>query len=788
VKRGGLSGMKGIGGQEIGRNGEGDRTEHRGGEKMSKYKLWVILAAGLLHFIGAPRWSAGFTVEDYGDTGETEYGAHVDQDRWVHFVVFSPDADQVNLLLFGNPGDTTPEHTIPMKRSGDDWKIRVKGEGIGPGLLYLYQAKGPNEVSKEDQYGLMFNENFFLNDPYCEKTQGIRYSSVFLSTPFTDVTAPLYAGGGKCMVYDHSQDADPGHVRVNREDLIIYELHVQDYTSRIDGLDAAKRGTYLGLAQSGLKTPGGLTAGIDHLAELGVTAVELMPVMEYDEETGNAEGRYNHWGYMTTNFFAPEARYSSVEGAQVVELKQLIKAFHDQGIQVILDTVYNHTAEQGPWLDGDRLAAKRYNLMGLSNTRVFRATGDGRYFTNSTGTGNDVSYAAGDDTFTKRMVRDSLSLWTREYGIDGFRFDLARILADGSASAADWIDNDDRFSSAHLHAEPWDMGGQWWDFMDNYGWSHENNRWAKWLGKYRDKTRKFSASGLKNRTAFKQLIEGYGSTGDQTASPASTKPWRSVNFLAVHDGYTLRDCVSYNDSDGSQNCWDSGGDENLRREREKLLLGILFTSQGVPLLLQGDEFGRTKSGASSQADARNTYNYESTSGDKAINNVNWIDWRLKDSDNNESPEGPQYGRELFNWTRDLIRLRKKWTHFRRSDFPVYADGAWNGGPNAGAGNDGEFTYVWEGPPDGEPTQLAVLWWGGPGEPDLMVLYNESREDLAVSNLGNWSQGNWKVLARSWYGDEHDFCDIDHWADSCGNAGTTMTVKARSMALLISDND
>jgi pullulanase/glycogen debranching enzyme len=238
--------------------------------------------------------------------------------------------------------------------------------------------------------------------------------------------------------------------------------------------------------------------------------------------------------------------------------------------------------------------------------------------------------------YTKRLATDSLSLWYTVYGVDGFRFDLARILADGSNDAADWVDKDQHFAGAHLHAEPWDLAGQWYDFMDNFGWNFSNNRWAKWLGKYRDQARRFSKSELRDRRALKRLIEGYGSIADGFGPPASTKPWRSVNFIAVHDGYTLRDCMFFTDTDGSQNCWDSNGDENLRREREKLLLGLLLTSNGVPLIMQGDEFGQTKSGARSQAEARNTYNYESATGDTSINNVNWIDWRLKDGDTSGS--------------------------------------------------------------------------------------------------------------------------------------------------------
>jgi isoamylase len=713
-----------------------------------------------------------------------EYGAHLDAEGWVHFALHAPDANQVDLLLFEAADATTPSQVIPLQRHGADWRIKIRGPQVGPGSAYMYRAEGPQDISADDHFGRMFNEHYALGDPYAYQTQNVAFSELFESTPFTDVKAPIYAGGGKSLVYDHASDAFPGHVTIEPEDLIVYELHVQDYTARLEALEPGLRGTYLGLAQSGLTTPGGLTAGIDHLVELGVTAVELMPVMEYDEETGNVSGRLNHWGYMTTNFFAPEARYAAVQGEQVVELKQLVKAFHDRGIAVFLDVVYNHTGEQGPWLEQGRLAAKCYNLMCAALPQVYRSTADERFFFNNTGTGNDVSFTGGDGRYTKRLVTDSLGLWHNAYGIDGFRFDLARILADGSDSAADWIDNDEDFGAAHLHAEPWDVGGVWWDFMDNFGWGDDNNRWTKWIGQYRDRVRKFSQSELRDRQAFKRLIEGYGLTSE--GSPASTRPWRSVNFVAVHDGYTLRDCTFFNDPGGSHNCWDSGGDENLRRERSKLLLGVLLTSQGVPLILQGDEFGRTQSGALSQADAHNTYNYESATGDPAINHVNWIDWRLKDSDAGGSPNAPAYGQELFDWTRGLIALRKQWSHFRRADFAAYAIDAPD--DRDGRRNDGRFTYAWEGPGEGEPSQLAVIWWGQAGEPDIMVVYNEHWQPFTLTNLGDWSRGNWQVLARSWFGHEADLCDLAAWETSCPHAGSAIEVKGTSLAILISDND
>lgn len=722
---------------------------------------------------------------EFGSSEETRYGAHIGAEKWVDFVVYAPEATAVDLLLYSDPRARTPKHRVRMTRSGDDWKVRVRGANVGHGLFYMYQASGMRTVSPERPYGPLFNPAYVLNDPYAYRTDNVRYDAFFNSIPFADREASVYAGGGKSAVYDHSRDRFPGHVKIAPEDLIVYELHVQDYTATLAKLPANQRGTYLGLTRSGLRTPGGLAAGIDHLVELGVNAVELMPVMEYDEQTGNENGRLNHWGYMTTNFLSPEARYAARPGRQVVEFKQLVRAFHDRGIAVFMDVVYNHTGEQGPWVADGRLAAKCFNLMCLAADRVYRGTPDKRHYLNNTGTGNDLDFS-GSERYSKQLVRDSLALWHEVYGIDGFRFDLARILAEGSDDAADWVDNDPRYAAAHLHAEPWDMGGQWWDFMDSSGWSADNNRWAKWLGRYRDKVRRFSQSALKNPGAFKQLIEGYGSVSDGEGPAASSRPWRSVNLVAVHDGYTLRDCTWFNDSDGSQNCWDSNQDEEERRKRQKLLLGVLLTSQGVPVILQGDEFGQSKAGASSQEGARNSYNYESSTGDLAVNRVNWVDWRLKDGDNSASPSGPRYGTELFQWTRGLITLRKQWSHFRRSEFAPYVSEAPD--DRAGPINDGKYTYTWEGPASGEPSQLAVVWWGKAGEPDLMVVYNERWEPFTVNNLGDWSQGNWRILGRSWLGSGQQLCRPDNWQKSCPEAGDLITVAGRSLAILISDNN
>jgi pullulanase/glycogen debranching enzyme len=235
-------------------------------------------------------------VEDVQDTTETRYGAHF-EGAWINFDVFSPDATQVNLLLYATANATLPDQIVPMKKDGNDWRVRIRGRGVAVGLLYMYQAKGPLDVKPDAEYGQMFNPNYPLSDPYAYDTQDVTYSTVFAFTPVVKATVSCYAGGGKSIVYDHSKDALPDHAKIAPQDLIIYELHVQDYTARIAALDPSRRGTYLGLATSGLKTPQGSSAGIDHLVELGVNAVELMPVIRSCSDVHPIDGQCDAIGY-----------------------------------------------------------------------------------------------------------------------------------------------------------------------------------------------------------------------------------------------------------------------------------------------------------------------------------------------------------------------------------------------------------------------------------------------------------------------------------------------------------
>jgi pullulanase/glycogen debranching enzyme len=206
----------------------------------------------LLSGVAMPGIAVGQEIE-VAASDNPEYGARINHDGWINFALYSPGASAVNLLLYAAPDAKSPWRVIPMQRNGDDWRIRIRGGEAKPGLHYMYQAKGARELSLARQYGAMFNEEYPLNDPYAFQTEGVSYSRVFAATPFADNTASVYAGGGKSIVYDHSRDPFPGHVRVDPENLIIYELHIQDYTARLDGLPKEQRGSFVGLAQGGLK-------------------------------------------------------------------------------------------------------------------------------------------------------------------------------------------------------------------------------------------------------------------------------------------------------------------------------------------------------------------------------------------------------------------------------------------------------------------------------------------------------------------------------------------------------
>jgi glycogen operon protein len=334
--------------------------------------------------------------------GDFQYGAHPRADGGVDFSLHAPAAETVELLLYDAPDARTPARVLPMQRNpAGDWSLSVRGLGIGPGAVYLYRLTGHSTATAARPFGTVLNGNFVLNDPYAYRTQEVGYSRVYTSTPFVDTQVSIYAGGGKSIVYDHAADPPIGHVMIRPEDLIVYELHVQDYTARLGSLARELRGTYLGLVQPGLRTPGGLTAGIDHIAE-------LMAVAQYDTETAHTRDRLNHWGYESTNFSAPEARDATTPGAQRDRAQALGAGFPRARDRCVPRCrLQPYCREQ---LGAGRLAFKCYNLCD-DVPEIYRANSAGG-FAKDSGTGNDVDFSDGD-RFTKQLIRDSLRSGTR---------------------------------------------------------------------------------------------------------------------------------------------------------------------------------------------------------------------------------------------------------------------------------------------------------------------------------------------------------------------------------------
>jgi glycogen operon protein len=441
------------------------------------------------------------------------------------------------------------------------------------------------------------------------------------------------------------------------EDLVIYEMHVRSFTKH---------------SSSGAKSPGtfaGLTEKIDYLKALGINCIELLPVYEFDEfensrihpQTG--EMLYNYWGYSTVGFFAPKAGYAATGkyGMQVDEFKNLVKLLHANGIEIILDVVFNHTAEgneMGPYI----------SFKGIDNQTYYMLTPEGYYF-NFSGTGNTLNC---NNPIVRNMVLDCLRYWASEYHIDGFRFDLAAILGRAPNGAPlsnppllEGLAYDPILAKCKLIAEAWDAGG-----LYQVGSFPAYGRWAEWNGKYRDAVRKFikGEEGLIGEIAWR--LQGspdlYSSRG----------PTASINFITAHDGFTLMDMVSYNEKhnwDNGENNNDGANDNNswncgwegttddpninaLRHRQIKNVLAILLMSQGVPMILMGDEVGRTQNGNN------NTYCHD--------NELNWFDWGLTETN-----------ADLLRFTTNLIALRHAHAILRNRDFFRHSDPLGTGLPD-----------------------------------------------------------------------------------------------------------
>jgi glycogen operon protein len=564
------------------------------------------------------------------------------RDTGVNFALFSEHATKVELCLFDSPNDTTESERIALpEKTNQVWHGLIPG--LKPGQVYGYRVHGPDAPDQ----GHRFNPRKLLLDPYAKLiAQDLRWDPALLD-PNAD-TAP-YAPLAHVVAENTFDWNDDAPLRIPWHETVLYELHVKGFTELHPDVPSGFRGTYAGLASP---------AAIKHLQELGITAVELLPVHYHiDEPFLSDRGRVNYWGYNTLGFFAPDPRYA-VDGIDAVrEFQEMVRRLHAAGIEVILDVVYNHTAEgnhAGPTL----------SLRGIDNASYYRLDDSNRSrYVDFTGCGNSLRVGHPQ---VLRLIMDSLRYWVTQMHVDGFRFDLASALArelwevDRLAAFFDIIHQDPILSEVKLIAEPWDIG------PGGYQVGNFPLLWSEWNGKYRDCVRRFwKGSG----GVVGELASRLAGSSDLFADDGRT-PGASINFVTAHDGFTLHDLVSYNckhneangeeNRDGtndneSWNCGYEGPTDNLevnslRGQQQRNFLATLILSQGVPMLLAGDEFGQTQHGNN------NVYCQDSP--------VAWLDWELS---------GEQ--RELLDFTRALLRLRRAQPVLRRRHFflgrPIY---------------------------------------------------------------------------------------------------------------------
>jgi glycogen operon protein len=589
------------------------------------------------------------------------------------FALFSRNATAVELCLFDD--DDREERIRVRERTAGVWHVHVPG--VRAGQRYGYRVDGPWDPS----HGHRFNAAKLLIDPAARAIDGpvefaaartFAYAPGHATTLDPVDSAPAIP---RSVVVDDAFDWEGDRpLRRPWEETVAYETHVKGFTRRLDGVREDLRGTYAGMAS---------VAAIDHLVDLGVTAVELLPVHHFADETHLLEhGLTNYWGYSTIGFFAPHSGYAATgtRGEQVREFKGMVKALHRAGIEVILDVVYNHTAEGG--VLGPTLAFR-----GIDNATYYRHEhGDRGRYADTTGTGNTLALA---DPDVLRLVLDSLRYWVVECHVDGFRFDLATSLGRRADGAFDptgpffqAVHQDPVLSQAKLIAEPWDVG------HDGYQVGSYPLLWAEWNGKYRDTMRDF----WRGHTAVAAFAQRFTGSSDVFQDDGRT-PFASVNFVTCHDGFTLRDLVTYEvkcnaangegnrdgtDDNRSWNCGVEGETDDpevnaLRDRQTRNVIATVLLSQGTPMLLGGDELRRTQQG--------------NNNGYCQDNEISWVDWRL-----DHRAEG------ILAFARRVIELRQAHPVFRRRTFLTGKEQRGSGAPD-----------VWWFRPDGR--HMTNADWG-----------------------------------------------------------------------------
>jgi glycogen operon protein len=565
-----------------------------------------------------------------------------------NFALFSESAERVELCLFDDAGEETCVDLVEV----DAYVWHGYIPTVQPGQLYGYRVHGPYDPAQ----GKRFNPSKLLLDPYAKAVAGqVEWGQAVFSYDFGDPDShnqdDSAASTPKSVVINPFFEwAGDRHPKTPYAQTVIYEAHVKGLSIRHPDVSEELRGTYAGVAHPAI---------VDHLTRLGVTAIELMPVHQFvNDSVLQDKGLSNYWGYNTLSFFAPQNTYSSSgeHGQQVQEFKAMVRTLHAAGIEVILDVVYNHTAE------GNHLGPT-LSMRGIDNEAYYRLEEDRRYYTDYTGTGNSLNVG---NPHALQLIMDSLRYWVTEMHVDGFRFDLASTLArefydvDRLATFFELVQQDPVVSQVKLIAEPWDIG------PGGYQVGNFPPQWSEWNGKYRDTVRDFWRGEPQALGAFASRLTGSADLYEHSGR----RPVASVNFITAHDGFTLRDLVSYaekhNEANGednndgeSHNRSDNLGveghtddpDVNRRRAmRERNMLATLLLSQGVPMISHGDELGRTQNG--------------NNNGYAQDNEITWIDW--------DSADVP-----LIEFTAALTRLRALHPTFRRSRFfdgkPVRTD-------------------------------------------------------------------------------------------------------------------
>lgn len=623
------------------------------------------------------------------------YGAIV-TDRGVQFVVFSRSATAMRVLLYDNVDDLEPKEMIDFDRDadrwGDVWSVFVPG--VNAGQLYHFQANGPFDPES----GQWFDGNARLIDPYAKALAGC-----FQKSSDGIVRPP------KCVVVDDSFDWEGDrHLRRPLSETIIYETHVRGFTKgRSAKVKAKNAGTYLGLIEK-----------IPYLKDLGITAVELMPVHEFPilDIHGQKLERPNYWGYDPMAFFAPHRGYAAntKPGGQVNEFKTMVKELHKAGIEVILDVVFNHTCEgneHGPVL----------SFKGLENQVYYILNSGGAHYSNYSGCGNTFN---GNHPICRELIFHCLRHWVHNYHVDGFRFDLASILSRDrygnlmpNPPMVEMIAEDPMLADTKIIAEAWDAAGAYQ--VGSFG----DLRWAEWNGRYRDDARRYWRGDEGMIGAMATRLAGSSDLYEH----AGRAPYCSINFITSHDGFTLNDLVSYkekhnlaNGEDGrdgdNHNCSDNYGVEGptrrkpierLRKRQLKNMFATLLMSQGVPMIVMGDEVRRTQGGNN------NAYCQD--------NEVSWFNWSFVKKHS-----------EIRDFVKGLIRLRKSQPTLRRTKFLTGRPFDSRGVPDVNWFNHLGLGFNWENPSGG-----LVCWLPAPsladdpeGEGrDLLLLFNGTPETL-----------------------------------------------------------